>query len=64
MKKEIEMEKKGLKLQGYSYAQVSFMTFKKGDKPWNTIRAALKGNWKEVGCAFLVDSSGSGNGIY
>lgn len=40
------------------------MTFKKGDKPWNTIHAALKDNWMEVGCAFSVDRSGSSNGIY
>jgi hypothetical protein len=40
------------------------MTFKKGDKPWNTIRAVLKGNWKEIGCDSFVDRCGSGNGIY
>jgi hypothetical protein len=40
------------------------MTFKKGDKPWNKIRAVLKGNWKEIGCDSFVDRCGSGNGIY
>ena len=58
------MVKKKIEVTGLLISSGFFHDIQKGDKPWNTIRTVLKGNWKEVGCVSFVDSSGSGNGIY
>ncbi len=58
------MVKRKIEVTGHLISSGFSHDIQKGDNPWNTIRAVLKGNWKEVGCASFVDSSSAGNGIY